>query len=263
VPASTAWCYARYLYFGVDLAALDLTTFEVLLHGAEALYVPIAALLILALGTFLTIRGARRLMERGRNRRLLLVLSIITVVLGTAALVRGAIGVVVPTVSQHEFPGTTATGLGISLALIHGGTRMLRSTKSKTPRRPRKRGTTDVIVTTCSLAMAVLGLFWATNSFAAAYGRGLAEATAEQLTSSRPTVIIDTEERLYSTVPEITETALPVAEGQKFKYRYRGLHLLTEAGGRLFLVSGADKGRSGTIVLPYNDSVRIQFTPAK
>lgn len=63
-----------------------------------------------------------------------------------------------------------------------------------------------------------------------------------------------------SPFPGVTKTSLPIAEGQKFKYRYSGLHLPTETGGRLSLISAADKGRTGTILVPYNDSVRIQST---
>lgn len=43
-------------------------------------------------------------------------------------------------------------------------------------------------------------------------------------------------------------------------YRYRGFRLLLASGGRLFLVSGTwTLGRDQTIVVPYDNGIRIQL----
>jgi len=44
-------------------------------------------------------------------------------------------------------------------------------------------------------------------------------------------------------------------------HRYRGLGLLLQAGGRLFLVPTYWNAQGRTLVVPYDDSIRIQVIP--
>ncbi|MFE6615904.1 hypothetical protein [Amycolatopsis sp. NPDC057786] len=249
--------YARYAYFGVDLTALDLSTIEVLLHGAEALYVPVAALVVLTLVLHLLVRGIKRMLASRRWRRLVRIFAVALVPLGVLLFARGVVGVVWPEVSQTEFPGTTPITLGFGLPLAAAGLRLRRAALG----RARRKGPSETVVLTCLCLNVLLGLFWATNSFASAYGRGIAHTVGKRIAKERPAVVIDTQEPLQLNLPGMQERLLPTAEGQKFRYRYRGLHVLTEAGGKLLLVTAERNGRSGTIVVPYDGSVRVIFIP--
>ncbi|UMP03392.1 hypothetical protein [Amycolatopsis sp. EV170708-02-1] len=248
--------YARYLYFGVDLTALDLSTTEVVLHGAEALYAPLAGLVVLALAVHLTVRGVRRALARKAWSRTLRVVAIVLVPSGAILFGRGVVGVLWPEVSQTEFPGVTPISLGFGLPLAAIGVWLSRAVRG----RERRPGGTVVLA--CLTLIALLGVFWATNSFAAAYGRGIAETVGTRIAKERPAVVLDTEEPLHLNLPGLQERLLPSAEGHKFRYRYRGLHVLTEAGGKLLLVTAERNGRSGTIVVPYDGSARILFVPS-
>jgi hypothetical protein len=101
-------------------------------------------------------------------------------------------------------------------------------------------------------------LFWATATIAQWTGRGLAEYQARHL-DSLPSVILDTKERLFLRDPGITETLLPASDGQTFHYRYRGLRLLIDGQDRLFLVPDQWSASDSTLVVPLDESVRVQF----
>jgi hypothetical protein len=85
-------------------------------------------------------------------------------------------------------------------------------------------------------------------------------------------VVLDTTEQLElgEGFPGVTESRLPTEKDARFRYRYRNLRLLTESGGRLFLVPRDwptdDRWPQvwrggGTLVLPYGDGIRIRFLP--
>ncbi len=252
---------ARYAYFGVDLSALDLSFSELVLLGTEVIYVPLAAAILLALGVALVHHWARTALRRRGKRTLLRAVAGVLVAVGVVGFVRGALGVLLPTLARHEPPGITPMTFGFGLPIMGYGIWLLSAARGTG--RQRRRTSPDALLIGLVIglvALAVLGLFWATNTFASAYGRGRAAIMAEEL-HRRPAVVLDTQERLYLTVSGIVETALPNADGQRFRFRYRGLHLLTEGGGRLFLVPGEWSGRVATVVVPYDDSVRVVFFP--
>lgn len=252
---------ARYEYFGIDLTALDLSFADLTLLGTEVVYIPFATLVILLITVMLVHRGVRAgLRDRGR-RRMLRVAGIALVVAGVVFFARGVVGVLSPDVAGYLVAGLTPLAFGLGLPVAGYGWWLFRAAGSSGGTRVRRRA--DPLrwgVITGLLTMAVLGLFWSANTFAGAYGRGRAETMADEL-HLRPAVVLDTQERLYLTISGVQETALPPASNQRFRYRYRGLHLLTEAGGRLFLVPGVWSGRVASVVVPYDESVRVQFIP--
>jgi hypothetical protein len=101
-------------------------------------------------------------------------------------------------------------------------------------------------------------LFWATATIAQWTGRGLAEYQARHL-DTLPSVILDTKERLFLRDPGITETLLPSSDGQTFHYRYRGLRLLIDGQDRMFLVPAHWSASDSTLIVPLDESVRVQF----
>ena len=101
-------------------------------------------------------------------------------------------------------------------------------------------------------------IFWATATVAQWSGLGLAHYDAEHF-DNLPSVILDTKERLFLRDPGIEETVLPPSEGQTFHYRYRGLRLLIEGQDRMFLVPDQWSASDSTLIVPLDDSVRVQF----
>jgi hypothetical protein len=246
--------YARYDYFGLDLGILDLSTAETVLRGAEVLYVPLAGLLIGGLFALCFHKGVRALRRRTRQRSAIVV-AILLGVVGAALLVRGVIGIIMPAVSRNEFPGVTALAFGVGPPLMGYAVWTLR--QPAVGRWRLARG--QVGVASALVAVALLGLFWAANSFASAYGRGVGATVGATIRDDRPAVVLDTKERLYLSLPGVTETALPEGPEQSFRYRYRGLYLLVEGGGKIYLVSPEQGGTAGTLAIPFGDDVRVLF----
>lgn len=101
-------------------------------------------------------------------------------------------------------------------------------------------------------------IFWATATITQWSGRGLAEYAAVHF-DNLPSVILDSKERLFLRDQGIEETVLPSSEGQTFHYKYRGLRLLIEGQERMFLVPDYWSTSDSTLIVPLDDSVRVQF----
>jgi hypothetical protein len=112
--------------------------------------------------------------------------------------------------------------------------------------------------TVMSYLLIAASLFWTTATLAEWTGRGRAQDQAQQL-DRLPRVILDTKERLFLRSPGIEETSLPTVEGQTFRYRYRNLRLLIVGGDRMFLVPEQWSASNTTLIVPIDESVRVQF----
>ncbi|NUT93697.1 MAG: hypothetical protein HOY78_16920 [Saccharothrix sp.] len=245
----------RYRHFGVDLGALDLSTADLLLLGTEVVFPPLAGLLLVLMAGLFAHRGVQALHKR-RLTRVTKVLAVVLTVVGAVAFGRAVVGVLFVSVSRDEVPGLTAVCLGLGLPLIAYGVFAYRG-----PHRG-KRSPSEVLVLTALTGLVVLGLFWTTNIFAGAYGRGRAQELAGEL-ASQPLVVLDLQQPLYlpEGFPGVQQFALPAEDGQPFRFRCQGLRLLTEAGGRLFLVPEQWDKVQRTVVVPYDETVRVQFLP--
>ena len=251
--------YAQFAYFGIDLTALGMSTPDLVLRSVAALYVPLLVLLGAGLGAYL-LHGALRDLAAAARRTLLFWAGLLTAAAGVLLVARAIYGIVVPDVAEREVTATTPLCLGFgALWCAYGGYLAQAVRRAGRPPTPAaRRGGRAVVVAVCGVV--VLSLFWTTNSFAGAYGRGQGAADSARLTE-RPDVVLDTKERLYLRYPGVEETALPVAEAQEFRFRYRGLRLLIEANGKLFLVPEQWREGGAVLVVPHDDSTRAQFQP--
>ena len=106
----------------------------------------------------------------------------------------------------------------------------------------------------------VFTLFWATNTVAAAYGRGTGQRIAEN-PQTRPSVVLDTTERLYVPVGSATEVRLPDDADQTFRYRYTGLRLLAVGeDGWLLLSENWNRQTGFVLVVPADGSSRVRVS---
>jgi hypothetical protein len=103
-----------------------------------------------------------------------------------------------------------------------------------------------------------VSVFWTTATVAQWSGRGLAQRQALDL-DRLPSVILDTKERLFLRSHGVLETVLDASEGQTFRYRYRNLRLLIHGNDRMFLVPNNWSASNSTLVVPLDNSVRVQF----
>ncbi|WP_406838887.1 hypothetical protein ACICHK_26875 [Streptomyces sp. AHU1] len=109
-------------------------------------------------------------------------------------------------------------------------------------------------------ALVGLSLIWAANDYAAAVGRGRAEQQASQLASS-PTAVVYSKLRLSIGALGVREISCRDTKSA-YPYRYEGLTLLMQSANQYVLLPQEWTPSTGVaIILPRNDSVRIEFVP--
>jgi hypothetical protein len=249
-------------YFGIDVDIIGLSSQEFVMRSPGALFIPVMVLLLAAAGLIVAHRVLRRRLASRSPRTQRRVVGAIAWV-GIGFVLAGlALAFVVPALGGWAFaqlltPLFLAIGAGLaayaaSTVRALGGTGIGRS-----------------VVVILVLVM-VAGTFWATATIAQWWGLGQARALAADLTTL-PAVVLDTQERLYPGNDDIAFRELGAAasdplDGEAppptFAYRYFGLRLLAQGGGRLYLVPDAWSPDASTLVVPYDDvRVRFRFVP--
>jgi hypothetical protein len=260
---------ARFAYFGVYLDLTELSSRDLVLYGIEVLYLPVAVLLLAVLALVGVHLVASWATTGERDRGVVLLIAGIVALIGVLLTARTVIGLLVGHVAREEPAGSTALAMAAGPALVAYAcwlaARVMvhhdRATSAfRTWYLSRSIRTLRLTALTAAAALAVTGLFWAGTSFAWRLGEGRAYDDALQL-PKRPEVVLDTGQRLIDLPPFVQETTLPASKGDTFHYRYRGLRLLIQAGDRLFLVPGQWTAQGRTLIVPYDDSVRIQVIP--
>jgi hypothetical protein len=238
---------AQYVYFGVDVDTLGFSTQEFVMRAPQPLLVPTLVLLLGAAGATWA-NGALRRWSQGLSpmaqQRALTVLRSVGV-----ALLAVAVGMLMafPAIgSWPAYPMVTPSllALGASLLAVAGTWRG----------RSAGAGRTTVVLL---VLVVVASLFWATATLAEWSGLGRAKSLAGDLTSL-PAVVIDTADPLFPGDETVVETTFPPEEGQTYRYRYRGLRLLAEGEGRLFLVPERWSASGSTFVVGL-DEARVRF----
>ncbi|MFI7062610.1 hypothetical protein ACIBL3_16630 [Kribbella sp. NPDC050124] len=233
---------SQYEYFGIDVDTIGLSTQEYVMRSPQPLLVPLLVITLLAVAGLL-VHNAIHPTETGVRRA-----SRATVVL----LLIGIAGLLAfPLIGQLPYYALVVPSvIGLAAATLAYLTYVRR--KLSPPHSGQRSLIALLIVVTVTCA------FWATATTAQYSGRGLAKADAENL-DQFPVVILDTKEKLALRSPGIEETALRPGEGQTFNYRYHGLRLLVVGDDRLFLVPQQWSASDTTVVVPLDNSVRVQF----
>lgn len=258
---------AKYEYFGVDVDTVGLDTRDFLMRSPQPLLVPLVLLAVMALLSVWLHVAVRGLFERtgvdtGRPRRLGRA-SAAVVVAGAWVLVSGVVLVLVyPWLrdwSAYDMvtPVCLMTGVVLVAYGQHLGDSASTNGTPSTAIDMRTRTLRRVVWILCAIVVAG-SVFWASSTLAEWSGRGQAVTLSGRF-RELPSVILDTKERLYVRDPVIKETVLPIEKWQTFRYRYRSLRLLIEGGERMFLVPDKWSNSGSTLVVPMDESVRIQF----
>jgi hypothetical protein len=102
-----------------------------------------------------------------------------------------------------------------------------------------------------------LSAFWSASEYAAALGRGRAQALAASL-SSRPAVTVFSKDRLALSGPGVEESS--TGSETAYPFRYAGLRLFIETGDRFFLLpEGWSRERGTVIMLRDSPTIRLEF----
>lgn len=287
---------ARFRYFGVYLDMVELSLQEMLLYGVEVVYPPLIVLAVVSLLVIAAHTTVRWMASSSDRDAVTGWVGLFTVLLGVLAFTRGVVGLLVPHVARTETIATTPVCLGSGALAVAYGLGVLRTFAIRWDRRravagdpaadppavppappvplppsppPARSGELADWLESAAVrrisryalawvaVIVVAGSFWTANSFAAAYGRGRALDDAASL-EHRPEVVLDTKEPLQDVPTGVERTEIAAADKDSYRFRYRGLRLLVESNGRLFLVPARwVAGGSETLVVPYDDSVRV------
>ena len=233
---------SQYEYFGIDVDTIGLSTQDYVMRSPQSLLVPLLAITLLAVAGLLLHNAIHPTPVVVRRAAQIAVLILILGVIGLLAypLIGGIpyYALIVPAV------------IGLSAAALAYLTYLRRKADPTVGPQRILIALLAIATTTCA--------FWATATTAQYSGRGLAKSDARHL-NRFPVVILDTKERLSLRSPGIEETTLRPSAGQTFNYRYRGLRLLVVGQNRLFLVPQTWTASNTTVVLPLDDSIRVQF----
>jgi hypothetical protein len=258
----------RLAYYGIQLGLADLSTQDLVIYGTEAIFGPLAVLLIVIVAGLLghAVLG-RALAGPGRLTATLIGVGGIAVA-GLLLSARAVIGIVVPAVYQQERTALTPLALAVGPALLAYAAWTAGRTLGREARpgpvggwfhdeqaaRLRRALAAAVVVLTLA------GLFWATNRVA--FALGLSRSYDEAVDPGGAyRVMIDTRDRFAALPAGVSEEPLPDTGANGFRYRYRGFRLILESGGRLFLVPEKWTRDGRTLVVTYDGGVRLQLTP--
>lgn len=237
-------------YFGVDVDLLGLSTQEFVMRSPGALFIPVTILLLVATVLILGHRLLRRWLTTtspASRRALVRVLAVTGGVLILAGVVSAFLVTALGDWPFYPFLTPFLLAAGSGLAAYAASTARVFSTGGE--------GRSVVVLL---VVVMVAATFWTTATVAEWVGRGEARTTAADLTDL-PAVVLDTSERLFPGDDAIRFQELEKEEGQIFAYRYFGLRLLVRGGERLFLVPDRWSADASTLVIPYDDTVRVRF----
>lgn len=270
---------AQFAYFGVDVDTIGLTTQDYVMRSPQPLLVPLLVLTLVGVGAIALHAWIRQRIGGARSdtpgpahlnayRRVAH-----RVLLGGLALMAGGVVLLFAYASLRDWAWY---GLVTPLLLAGGATLVAYAARLQhllhppastepdtTPDAARAHADNSVhalrrSATVLLVVVIVANVFWITATVAQYSGRGQAHALAKRL-DTLPNVILDTRERLYLRDPGVEETALPISPGQTFHYRYRHLRLLIQGHGLMFLVPDTWSASDSTLVVPLDESVRVQF----
>lgn len=232
--------------FGADASVFAMSTQDFVLRSLDVLLIPLVMLLLLSL---LALRAHQRLV-RGRHAWR------VAAVLRWSWLLPVAVGVPLLVVSPDA--GFLSFPFWFALAVL--GTAYGASLRNAmTAGRPA--GSLPVLLLTGALM--ALCLFWITERVAVVGGQARADEIKADVGGVLRGTTVYSARRLHLAGPDVTETDLGDAEAA-YRYRYDGLYLLQQSGGKYFLLTGdwsADHGR--LVVLADDTSVRLEFGPGR
>lgn len=223
-------------YFGVHLTVLDLSTQDYLMRSVDGLFYPTLVGGIVTLGVLAAARLGRGRLSPDLVRTGMTVAGGVLVLIGLLTILG------VPWFSFY--PGVVPLGLACGVLLLAHVSRVR-----------------TVVGWVGTFLLVGTTLFWAVSDYSSATGLAAAYDVQEEL-ATYADVVLYSEKSLSIHGPGVREIAEP-GDGA-YAVHYTGLKLVVQSGGYYFFLPVNWSPTDGAaIVLPRNDSVRLEFSAAR
>lgn len=244
-----SFSFAFYDDFGISYTVVGLGTTDYLITSVDGLFTPMA---IAAAATLLALWG-----HAAFGTRLATVRHLVPGVAAVGALltVLGFAHIYVST-PLTQVVAAAPLSLGVGVLLLAYANHMYRV-------QGRRTGSQWAGIAEWAVVFVLVGmsLFWAVSDYSVAVANSRAREQVEALPSS-PGVTIFSEKGLNLHVPGVRETRCHTRQAA-YGYRYDGLKLLRRSGDQyLFLPGQWTRANGVAVLLPRNDTIRLEFTPA-
>ena len=252
--------YWFYDYFGVHSTLLGLTSQDYVQQSLDGLFVPLtvtACAALVALWAHTLVRTRLAASSDPRLRRILLpTLAGLGLVLAVAGLWS-----VVGTTILNRHLAAAPISLAVGVVLLVYAAHLSRSTSLGRDGAARPQaGWLAIIEWGAVFILVGLSLFWAANDYSAAVGRSRARQFVAEL-PLYPSAVIYSERSLNLHAPGVRETRCQDREAA-YRFRYDGLKLVLQSGNQyLFLPQAWNPTNGVAILMPRNDTVRLEFLP--
>jgi hypothetical protein len=181
---------------------------------------------------------------------------------GLVLAVGGVTSVIVPT-KLNQYLAVAPISLAVGVLLLVYAVHLRRSVTADKGTAGRAGGPPWAAVAEWAGVFVLVGLslFWIANDYSAAVGR----SRARQFVAKLPTyssAVVYSERSLSLHAPGVREVRCQDPEAA-YRFRYDGLKLVLQSGDRyLFLPERWSRTEGVAIVMPRNDSLRLELVPA-
>jgi len=256
------WLHAYYLfgYFGVNSTALGFGTVDYLMRSVDALYIPLAVALIVALVALwgnAALLPTLRAGSAGLRSRFLLVVTALGI---TLALAGGSLTMLIGGGSSG-YVALAPVGFALGVVIVGYAVHMRRVLRPAGQQNRAAAGWAGAAEWMIALFLIAISLFTA----AADYAGGVGVSRARQLTAElpfQPAVVLYSQHDLDLPSVGITRTRCVSADAG-YRYRYDGLVLVLESGSK-YLLLPREWSRGGgfpAILLAESDAILLDFYP--
>lgn len=259
------WMHAYWFfdYFGVNSTVLGLTTEDYLMRALDGLWVPmtvVACAGLLALWGHAVLRGRLAAIPPDALRVLVAAMAVLGLLLAVAGL--SSVFAVEATVLERPLYGTLppislALGVLLLMSTVHLWRSLAADGTARDPGRPPWVAAAEWAGV---FVLVGLSLFWAATNYSQAVGSGRAHEHVRTL-AAQPSVAVFSSQSLSLKAPGVREVRCHDPEAS-YRFRYDGLKLILESGDQyVFLPATWSPADGVAVLLPRNDSVRLEFFP--
>jgi hypothetical protein len=259
------WATGFFRYLGVHFTVLDLTVQDYLIRSVDGLILP---MIIVAGATLVALWLHRLVLEAlpAQIRQTVLRVLMPSSLIAGALLVSLALTNLRTPVLLAAYPELRGLSFAVGVLLLAYAARLVRLLTAERRADQQARRTPGTVLVTEWVALFVLvsvGLFWAVGDYANLVGIGRAQQLEAELQQpGSADVVAYSEKRLNLQAPGIGEVPCQYPDAA-YRFRYEGLKLVLQSANQyLFLPAGWTHADGTAILLPRNDSVRLEFSPA-
>jgi hypothetical protein len=264
------WSHAYWFfdYFGVNSTLLGLTTRDYVQRSLDGLFVPMTVVAVAGLLALWGHAGLRARLAAGSRPAVARVVIPAVTAAGSLLALGGLWSVFGRTVlDQHLAAAPLSLAFGVLLLVYAVHLRRWLAAGAAhgdhTARADHAAGFgwTAVAEWAAVFVLVGLSLFWAANDYSAAVGRSRARQFVAEL-PTYPSAVVYSQRSLSLDAPGVREVRCRDPQAA-YRFRYDGLKLLLQSGDQYLFIPEAWSPADGVaIVMPRNDSLRLEFVAA-